>query len=102
MTISRDPKSIQNVKQKVKNVHECPACGEKNEIGIELDILNEFNEEHRFPYAHLNLHGDPLHAVIFYMNRHLTVRGTQVVKSVELSRDSSTFNQIPKRLLNPV
>jgi len=89
------------IKKNVKNIHKCPFCEEKIEVGVEIDTLNKIHEGDHFPYAHIHLHGNPLHAMLCYIDKNLTIRSTGVIKSIEISRDSATFNHLMKKWSNP-
>jgi hypothetical protein len=102
MTISQ--KRIKNpgeIKQNVKNIHVCPSCKEKIEIGIEAETLNKLLKKDHFPYPHIHLHGYPLHAMLCYIDKNLTIRNVGAIKSIEISRDSETFSQIVRKWSNP-
>jgi hypothetical protein len=86
------------VKQKAQSLT-CPLCREKITIGVEVKITQEGNSDIYFP--HIHLHGDPLHAVICYINQELKVRNIGVIKSIEISRDSQTFRELMKKWTNP-
>ncbi|MFX1399559.1 MAG: hypothetical protein ACFFAS_21240, partial [Promethearchaeota archaeon] len=58
-------------------------------------------DDNQFPYAHLHLHGIPLHGLLCYIDAHATVRSSVVIKSIEISRDSNTFSQFIKKWANP-
>ena len=89
------------IKQNVKNFHICPFCRKSVEIGIEMDDIIQLNREEYFPYPHLHLHGNPLHGILFYIDKNLDIRSVTVIKSIEISRDSETFSQIIKKRCNP-
>ncbi|MFX1236960.1 MAG: hypothetical protein ACFFAS_20090 [Promethearchaeota archaeon] len=99
--IEKNLKDVVKYKQKAKNAHKCPFCKEKIEIGVEYETFNKLKIENRFPYPHIVLHGNPLHALICYIDSHLTVRSITVIKSVEISRNSETFMQIMNKWANP-
>ena len=90
-----------DIKQNVKNIQVCPLCKEKFEIGIESNILKELSEYGKFPYPHIHLHGNPLHAMLSYIDKDLKVRSVGVIKSIEISRDSNTFRQFMMKWSNP-
>jgi len=102
MVISTKKKrDIGELKQNIKHTQVCPLCGEKFEIGIEYKTLKELSECEKFPYGHLHLHGNPLHAMLCYIDKDLIVRSIGVVKSIEISRDSDTFKQFMMKWANP-
>lgn len=94
-------KNIGDLKQNLENFYVCPFCKEKFEIGIEYKTLKELCESDKFPYGHIHLHGNPLHAMLCYIDKNLNVRGIGVVKSIEISRDSDTFKQLMEKWANP-
>lgn len=77
----------------------CPFCNEKIIIGVENFILESKNSDINFP--HIHLHGNPLHAIICYLNSELEIRNIGIIKSIEISRDSETFTQLMKKWTNP-
>ena len=102
MTLSNNRiKNLGEIKQNVKNIHTCPLCKEKIEIGIEVETLERLIEKEHFPYAHIHLHGHPLHAMLCYIDKNLTIRSVGGINSIEISRDSETFGQIIKKWSNP-
>ena len=94
-------KNVGEVKHNVKNYHECPLCKEKFELGIEWDTLQKLHDDKFFPYPHIHLHGDPIHAMLVYIDKDMCIRGISKIKSIEISRDSVTFQQIMKKWSNP-
>ncbi len=92
-------KDKNQVKQKSKRKIICPFCQEEITIGIERNDLNTINKNFYSP--HIHLHGDPLHALICYVNKDLSIRNIGVIKSIEISRNSQTFTQLMKKWTNP-
>ncbi|MFX0039580.1 MAG: hypothetical protein ACFFCY_04970 [Promethearchaeota archaeon] len=74
-------------------------CNEKISIGVEINITKESHPDLYFP--HIHIHGDPLHALICYINSELKMRNMGLIKSIEISRDSQTFGQLMKKWTNP-
>ncbi|MFX0072025.1 MAG: hypothetical protein ACFFAO_13125 [Candidatus Hermodarchaeota archaeon] len=102
MILSKQIKnSVGEIKLNVKNIHTCPYCHQKFDIGIETSTLKKISEANDFPYAHIHLHGNPLHAMLCYIDKDLIIRSIGVVKSIEVSRDCMTFKQIMKKWSNP-
>ncbi len=99
--LGKEHKNIGYIKQTLNIAHECPLCKEKILLGVELDTLQQLNQAQYFPYPHIHLHGNPLHAMLCYIDKDLKVRNTGVIKSIEISRDSETFNQLVKKWSNP-
>lgn len=89
------------VKQSVKNHHICPLCKEKIEIGVEKETLERLYIADKFPYPHVHIHGDPLHAMLCYIDKDMVIRSTGTIKSIEISRDSETLNLLLKKWSNP-
>ena len=69
-------------------------------MGIELNIMKNLNPAQYFYYPHIYLHGNPLHAIICYIDSELNIRNKGVIKSIEISRDHDTFGQIIKKWMN--
>lgn len=101
MINSRYNSAFGTVKEKLKNSHMCPECHQKIDLGVERETLQCLIEEEKFPYPHIHIHGDPLHAMLCYIDKDLRVRGISVVKSIEISRDSASFNEFFKKWSNP-
>ncbi len=92
----RDDKEV---KRKVHRKVVCPECKREVEIGIEKKMLSKIKVGVNLP--HLFLHGDPLHALICYINSELTIRNIGVIKSIEIPRDSEIFSQLLNKWTNP-
>lgn len=90
-----------DLKKDIKDKHECPICGKMIEFGVELDALKKAKEKSYYPYPHLHLHGNPLHAVLCYIDKEHKVRGVSGVNSLQIARDADTFGQIMKKWSNP-
>jgi hypothetical protein len=87
------------VKHTSKKSIVCPLCKKTIQIGIENSIIKGNRDDVHLP--HLHLHGNPLHALICYLNSRLDIRNIGVIKSIEISRDSETFTQLMKKWTNP-
>ncbi len=93
---------IEEVKQNPNfELPTCPVCEKQFNIGIEIKVIKKLNVESNFPYPHLHLHGDPLHAMVCYVDKQLKIRSVMGIKSIEISRDSLTFGQMLKKWSNP-
>jgi len=101
MILSNRDIDNKTVRKELRNLHRCPICNKKVKIGIEKSILEIVEREEMFPYPHLHIHGDPLHGVLFYIDRDLRVRSCSPIKSLEFSRDSDTFQELLKKWSNP-
>ena len=95
----KDQKLKNGLKQNTNGYCICPLCKEKIEVGIEYSVLKELHSDILFPYPHLILHKD--HAIVCYIDKNLSIRGTQVIRSIEILRDSETLSYIMKKWSNP-
>jgi hypothetical protein len=86
------------VKKQVRMAHQCPICKTMVKFGIERGFLE--NAE-KFPFTHVVLHGNPVHALIAYIDANMQVRGVEKSTSIEISRDQATFSQLIKKWSNP-
>ncbi|MHA1520860.1 MAG: hypothetical protein ACTSRK_11820 [Promethearchaeota archaeon] len=59
---------------------ECPICHESIEHKIDPSTLKN---EKFYPVPHLILHGNPIHAIILYIDAKGKVRAVESVKSVQ-------------------
>ncbi len=100
MVVRRERIDAGQIKRSVKNIHVCPLCKERIEIGIEMDTLKKVTEAKYFPYPHVHLHGNPLHAMLVYIDADMKIRTVGSIKSIEVSRDSETFSQLMKKWSN--
>lgn len=94
-------KDAKNIKKKLDRVVRCPKCDKEIRIGIELEVVNKLNSLKNIYFPHIHLHGEPLHALICYLNSELKVRNIGVIESIEISRDSDTFKQFLEKWMNP-
>ncbi|QEE16317.1 hypothetical protein DSAG12_02147 [Promethearchaeum syntrophicum] len=76
----------------------CPICKQEISFGVEHGFLEKVE---RYPYPHVILHGDPLHALIVYIDADFLIRGADTARSIEIHRNSNTFSQIIKKWSNP-
>jgi len=56
----------------------------------------ELADARRYPFAHLILHGNPIHALVVYVDKHGSVRGSESSQSIQIDRTSSTFQELVK------
>ena len=101
MFITEKLRNIKIFKQNPNNAHLCPICNKKFIVGIEYDVKNKLQHEGKFPYPHIHLHGNPLHAMLCYVDSELKIRGITGIESIEITRDSDTLSQIMKKWSNP-
>ena len=76
----------------------CPICNKQIQFGVEQGFLDKVE---RYPYPHMILHGNPLHALIVYIDADYKIRGIETAQSIEIQRNSETFSQIVKKWSNP-
>jgi hypothetical protein len=88
-------------KHRLRNISLCPFCHEKITLGIEQGFLNSLSKESHSIYSHIHLHGNPLHAMVCYIDKNFEVRSIEVVKSIEIERKSDTFQQFLQKWSNP-
>ena len=98
---SKKKENYRDLKQNIKNNQVCPLCKGEFEIGIESHTLKELSKYGKFPYPHIHLHGNPLHAMLCYIDKDLNVRGVGVINSIEISRNYDTFKQLMMKWSNP-
>lgn len=102
MVISLKERKISGkIKQTLKNSYACPFCGKKFKIGLEYNILEVFKKDKLALYPHVHLHGNPLHGMVCYIDWQYNIRSIEVIKSIEISRDSETFGEIMSKWSNP-
>ena len=65
----------------ISSHRKCPVCHSHLEFCLKKDVISQIKH---FPFPHLILHGDPLHAIVLYIDRNLTVRGWESVESLEI------------------
>jgi|SRR5271157_865167 len=56
----------------------------------------EMADAKRYPFAHLILHGNPIHALVVYVDKHGSVRGSESSQSIQIDRTSATFQELVK------
>ena len=76
----------------------CPICKHVVTFGVEEGFLKGVTE---YPFPHVVLHGNPVHALIAYIDAHHKIRGVEACASIEVSRDQETFSQLLKKWSNP-
>ncbi|MFX0009769.1 MAG: hypothetical protein ACFE9R_05595 [Candidatus Hermodarchaeota archaeon] len=88
--------SIDLESNEVSNViyfQECPLCNKKIQINVQFELLEEDYDVNGGVIPHIVLHGEPLHALLCYVDRHMTVRGKGYIMSIGVPRDSRTYQQ---------
>ena len=96
--MTSDVSTAYDLKRTTKLSATCPICKSEIKYGVELELLRNVT---KFPFAHLVLHGDPLHALIVYLDANFTARGVESAESIEIVKESGTLNQILRKWSNP-
>ncbi|MFX1572788.1 MAG: hypothetical protein ACFFB0_08565 [Promethearchaeota archaeon] len=99
--VSGKIKNKAEVKRKAKKPILCPLCQEKIEIGVENSVVKDISLSNLVYFPHIHIHGNPLHALICYLNSKLETRNIGIIKSIEISRDSDTLKQVMNKWTNP-
>jgi hypothetical protein len=94
-------KDIGHVKKRVDRVVKCPKCNKEVNIGIELEVVKKRISLNNVYFPHIHLHGNPLHALVCYVNSELKLRNIGIIDSIEISRDSDTLKQFLEKWMNP-
>ena len=90
--------NLSELKRHSELSQKCPVCHKEIHFGVEHGILEKVN---RYPYPHIILHGNPLHALVVYIDADFRIRGIETAQSIEIQRNSETFSQIIKKWSNP-
>ena len=94
-------KKIDHVKKRVDRVVKCPKCNKEVKLGVELEVVSKQKILQNVYFPHIHLHGNPLHALVCYVNSELKLRNIGIIESIEISRDSNTLRQFLKKWMNP-
>lgn len=86
------------IKKNLRLTTDCPICGDKLRIGIEQGYLKTVVQ---YPFPHIVLHGDPIHAFVVFIDTQLKIRGKEPIESIEIVRDGKTFGALIKKWRNP-
>ncbi|MHA1371911.1 MAG: hypothetical protein ACTSRA_19605 [Promethearchaeota archaeon] len=77
--------------QRLRTVTRCRVCGKEFRVNVPR---NQLEKAECYPFMHLILHGNPLHAHAVYIDRHGAIRGAQSSTSMQIDRTSATFQQL--------
>ena len=72
---------------------ECPLCKKKIQIKVQFELLEQQYGASGGVIPHIIIHGNPLHAMLCYVDRHMAVRGKGYIVSIGIPRDSNTYQQ---------
>jgi len=89
-----DVKSEKNMKLTNRKFFKCIHCGSLIEIELDNEVLKQSKEKGQFIIPHLHIHGNPLHGVLCYFDLNGDIRNIEVIKSISISRESNTFQQV--------
>ncbi|MBD3196031.1 MAG: hypothetical protein GF317_13315 [Candidatus Lokiarchaeota archaeon] len=101
MVLTKEYSKLKGFRKEVRNTHTCPICQKRINIGIEEKLLQQLEKAQNYPYPHLHLHGEPLHAMLCYIDGDMRIRGISGIKSLEFLRDTNTLQQILRKWSNP-
>ncbi len=90
--------SVHPLKQETRHPVKCPVCGETIKIGVEDKYEPEGG---RYPFPHIVLHGNPLHALVAYIDKHGNVRGVEASGSVEIKQGQAVLSDLLAKWSNP-
>ncbi len=76
----------------------CPICGESLSVAVELSTIQKATH---FPYPHVLIHGNPLHALIVYLDADFQARDEQGCEAVNLNLIAPSFNECLLKWSNP-
>ena len=75
-----------------KIVVNCSACNSNIELKIPLNLAQ--NREY-YPFEYIDIHGSPQHALMLFLDKHLTVRDTMVYADLSVARSHAReFTQL--------
>ncbi|MFX1375170.1 MAG: hypothetical protein ACFFA0_05105 [Promethearchaeota archaeon] len=89
------------VKKNSDKLIRCPKCNKEVKIGIELEVIKKLKFLKNVNFPHIYLHGEPIHALLCYLNSELKIRNIGIIESIEISRYSNTFMQFLEKWMNP-
>lgn len=72
----------------------CPFCQKEIRLNGNRNRNGNQNKNGNGLMAILNIHGEPIHALILYVDSHMNVRSHSIIKNIEVSRDSDTLKQL--------
>ena len=66
-----------------KIIADCSACRKKVEIQVPEDIAK--NRDY-YPFEYIDIHGDPEHALMLFLDQNLSLRDTMVYKDLKIAQ----------------
>ncbi len=61
----------------------CHGCQQDINVTVPKAVIDD---AHSYPVSHAHLHGEPLHVLIVYIDRHYHIRGTELSETVTVER----------------
>ncbi|MFX0032547.1 MAG: hypothetical protein ACFE8E_07105 [Candidatus Hodarchaeota archaeon] len=89
-----DVRSEKNMKLITRKFFKCKHCSLLIEIELDSKVLKQFEKKDQFIIPHLHIHGSPLHGVLCHFDLNGDIRNIEVIKSISISRESNTLQQI--------
>ncbi|MBD3187372.1 hypothetical protein GF325_11125 [Candidatus Bathyarchaeota archaeon] len=71
----------------------CAVCGREFKVHVSK---SEMENAKAYPFPHIILHGNPIHAHIVYVDKHGSVRGGGSSTSLQIDKTSATFQELVK------
>ena len=91
MTVSTAVDGIDDGLATLRGSCKCRTCGKAFTVRVQAEVLANAPS---YPFCHLILHGNPIHAHVVYIDKNGTVRGGESSSSIQIDRDSSTFQEL--------
>ncbi|WP_371804715.1 hypothetical protein [Candidatus Lokiarchaeum ossiferum] len=83
----------------------CSPCAKNHDVQIRKDFFNQKN----FPVSYLYIHGNPQVITVLYIDKALSVRGSEIVKGIGVNKDQlnkilqeSRFNTLKRIPLSSI
>ena len=93
MTEARTATITEPIVQSLRLESTCEICHQSFKVHVSaVELANA----RRYPFAHLILHGNPIHALVVYVDKHGSVRGSESSQSIQIDRTSATFQELVK------
>ena len=71
------------VKTKTLKVH-CSICDKQIDVVVPTNLAED---REYYPFEYLNIHGNPEHGLMLYIDENLTVRETMVYEEINMARE---------------
>jgi hypothetical protein len=87
------PPTLSSPVQALRLQSKCDICGQSFTVKVNAQELADAT---RYPFTHLILHGNPIHCLVVYVDKHGAVRGAESSRSIQIDRTSATFQELVK------